>query len=68
MKNTSRGFEFAIISSFGGLGEMLGNLILGKIVNTFSLNYVVMIFCVSYFMIAIMAGMGFKNEKIRILE
>ncbi len=55
MRNTTRGFEYAIISSCGGLGEWLGNLTLGKIMKESSLNYVVIIFFVSYIIISIIS-------------
>ena len=55
MRDTNRGFEFAIISSCGGLGEWLGNIILGNLMKSFSVNYIVWIFFVSYMILSILS-------------
>lgn len=56
MRNANRGFEFAIISSCGGLGEWLGNIMLGDLMKSFSVNYIVGVFFISYL---ILSGLAF---------
>lgn len=55
MRNANRGFEFAIISSCGGLGEWLGNIILGDLMKNFSVNYIVGVFFASYMLLSIIS-------------
>lgn len=61
MRSDSKGFEFAIISTCGALGEWLGNLLLGNVISKFSVNYVVLIFAVSYILISNISYIGLKK-------
>ena len=64
MRSANRGFEFAMISSCGGLGDWLGNVVLGELMKEFSVNYIVFIFFISYMALS---GISFftlgKNKK-----
>lgn len=52
MRSCNRGFEFAVISSCGGLGEWLGSILLGDLMKEFSVNYIVLVFFISYMILS----------------
>jgi len=63
MRNDSKGFEFAIISMCAGLGDGLGNFILGKIIKETSIKYAVLTFCLTYLLIFLLSFFGIKESK-----
>lgn len=66
MESNTIGFQFAIISTCGGIGDWLGNSLLGGVVKEFSVNYVVLIFFISYILIAILAAVGLRTKGGRV--
>lgn len=64
MRKNNRAFEFAFISSCGGLGEWLGNMILGDVMKNFTVNYIVLIFVVSYMILSIVSFCTLGHKEI----
>lgn len=63
MRNDSKGFEFAIISMCAGVGDGLGNSILGKIIKETSIKYAVLTFCLTYLLIFAITFYSTKEDK-----
>ena len=66
MRNDSMGFEFAIISMCGGLGDGIGNNVLGEVIREASIDYAVLIFCLTYLLIFAISYFSMKEYKVKI--
>lgn len=63
MRNEAKGFEFALISLSASIGDVLGNIFLGKIVDEFSIKAGPICFSIIYIVIAFILFTGINSAN-----
>ena len=62
VRKNAKGFEFALISISAGIGDTLGNIFFGKLLDNLSINYAFVCVAIAYLIIAILLLIFIKND------
>jgi MFS family permease len=60
VRDTAKGFEFTLISICASVGDALGNVVLGRVMDAFSIKAGILMFSVTYVIIAVIVGVKLK--------
>jgi len=65
IRDSARGFEFALISISAGLGDSFGNYIMGKLFDQTSMAIGIVFFSISYLLLAIITALSLNSPKFK---